>query len=211
MRITPPAKKSKLPITIFRGALEMVSEGARPRRGRLGRDWTFYDNPAQDGGSYGRLKLHTTATGYWERFEYLANGKLNRQIRQFLDAAPASGDGGNIVTTYTYAGDNSQTLAVETIGGQEIGRRYTTDVGGGGIAEAQATVAGAGASDPTNMVTTTYRVVSGDFAGKTAMVAYPNGTMSVYQYEALAGGGIRITRNQKGEFLAGRLFLEHGQ
>lgn len=182
----------------FPWGMEMVSEVRDPDGAALAETWTFYDNPAQDGGGYGRLKMHTTSTGYWERFEYLANGKLNRSIRQFLDAAPGSGDGGNIVTTFTYASGNSQTLAIETIGGQEIGRRYTTDVGGGGIAEAQATVAGAGASDPTNLVTTTWRVVSGDFAGKTAMIAYPNGTMSVYQYEALAGGGIRITESKGG-------------
>jgi hypothetical protein len=193
-----PCEKIKTTYHNYPWGMEMVSEVRDPDGAALTETWDFYDNPSQDGGGYGRLKLHTKATGYWERFEYLANGRLNRQIRQFLDAAPESGDGGNIVTNYTYANDNSQTIAVETLGGQEIARRYTTYIGGGGIAEAQATVAGAGVSDPTNLVTTTWRIASGDFAGKIAKETYPDGTMSIYQYEALAGGGIRVTESKGG-------------
>ncbi|MEM6506786.1 MAG: hypothetical protein AAF711_15215, partial [Planctomycetota bacterium] len=74
---------------------------------QLKETWTYYDDLANDGDNYGRLKSYLSETGYWERYEYDADGNVSKTMRQHEDEALntstafATVAAANIVEEYT--------------------------------------------------------------------------------------------------------------
>ena len=74
---------------------------------QLKETWTYYDNASTDGDNYGRLESYLSETGYWERYEYDADGNVAKTMRQHEDevlnttTAFATAAADNIVEAYT--------------------------------------------------------------------------------------------------------------
>lgn len=112
--------------------------------------WSYYDDPQGPAAAYGMLKQYTSATGYWERYEYenqsSAQGviapKLAKVVSQFLDGTydeqnPTSSENANRVVTFStnrsinltsgpsHGGNEIIDIRAERLLGQEIARSYT--------------------------------------------------------------------------------------
>ncbi|WP_158279941.1 RHS repeat-associated core domain-containing protein [Coraliomargarita sinensis] len=53
--------------------------------------WIYYDDPKNDGESYGRLRTKIDPTGYWETYSYDSETRrIGKTVSQYLDAPPGS-------------------------------------------------------------------------------------------------------------------------
>lgn len=173
---------------------EKVAEAIDPDNLSGGRvtAWTYYDNVVSDGVNYSRLKSMTSPDGYWERYEYDAEGRTTKTVSPFGDSLPSDPENTSRVITRSYSSGWPQETEVETVLGQEVGRRYTiTDWLT--TRDIVAAAPGAGDGDSANLVTETVRIEYGEFQDQIASVRRPDGTMTFYAYSRDGATGVKTT------------------
>ena len=176
----------------FSWGRELIQSVVDPDGAALTTARVFYDNPATDGGAYGKLKSLTTAGGGWATYQYDADGRLTKTVEPFLDAAFGSADNLSKVTTVAYLDEEPQETRIVTILGQEVGRSYKvfSDDSDHITRNIVCTVPGAAFDDVTNLVSASKLVSeagpAGDFTGEIQWTSNPDGTGTTYEYSETA-------------------------
>ncbi|MBX3737165.1 MAG: RHS repeat-associated core domain-containing protein [Candidatus Didemnitutus sp.] len=176
--------------------------------------YTYYTDPATDGGAYGQVKLMVEPTGRWTRYTYDTQNRRLSVVTQFLDTVSTSADNLNRATRYTYTtvpdqdGDGiaeNLTTQVEQLLGVEIARQYRLTFSKlepvlGTQAEMQWTIvctaAGAAWDATGNLVTKTRRLTGGDWSGRTVSELRPDGTLTTASYSV--SGSTRTVTTETG-------------
>ena len=96
---------------------------------------SFYDDAANDGDCYGRLRQTVSYDGSWTRYAYDAEGRVVREVTPWLDTPPGSADALCRVVEHTYSETFPQTTTVTRIAGAEVSRTYSGTAAGGGFAD----------------------------------------------------------------------------
>lgn len=178
---------------------EKVAEVIDPDNLSGGRvtSWTYFDDAINDGVNYGHLKLMTEPDGYWERYEYDAEGRAIKVVSPVGDALPGALESVCRVITRSYSFGWPQETEVETVLGQEVGRRYTIN---DGMLTREIVAASPGADyyDPANLVTETVRIDYGEFEGETYSIKRSDGTMTFYSYSRSGVTGEKTTVTEAG-------------
>ena len=162
--------------------------------------WMYYTDQANDGNSYGQLKMMVSPTGYWETYQYDSLSRIIKRVAQFGDAATNAVDGLCDVTTYTYTTDYqtvSTTTTIETLLGWEIARSYAVTMPGQTQVE-RCQFVGAAQGDPRNLVTTTLLSTNGLFTGLPHAINNSDGTITIIDYSASADGAGKSTVTMTG-------------
>lgn len=173
---------------LFPWGEELVQKVVDPNGAALTTTWSYYDNQSTDGSNYSHLKQVVEPSGRWETYQYDSVGRIVEVDSQYLDAPLGAPDDQCHVTTTSYGTSDPAVTVVETILGQEVGRRYTVYRPGETL-DIHAVAPNAAWNDPGNLVTITSTYVGGLFEGKPQSITRPDGTMSLYQYEYVASGG----------------------
>lgn len=186
--------------TTYAWGEEKVSEVLDPNHSSGGQvtAWTYYDNALSDGVNYGRLKLLTTPTGYWERYEYDTAGRVVKVVSPVGDASPAAAESACRVVTTIFSTSWPQETRVENVLGQEVERRYTI-FSGALTREILAATPGATYNDSANLVTETVRVDGGEFDGEVKSIKRPDGTMTIYSYSRNSVNGEKTLVTEVGQ------------
>ena len=103
-----------------------------PDTAALSTQWFYYGDQQADGTNYGRSKMVIESTGYWQRYEYDAQGRISKEVAQFLNAATNAAESVCRVVEYDYspmATNGSSERRIEKLLGIEIGRQYTLNYG----------------------------------------------------------------------------------
>jgi len=182
-------------LTLTNGANVIVArEVGAPGSARTNR-WVYYDDPQNDGNSYGRLKYVIAPGGFWTYYEYDSSGtKITKEKSQFLDGATNAVDTACRVVEYDYTSINGAKTErrIEKLLGQEISRSYTLDYGSDVYyIECQTPGAAWNASD--NLVTrTTYGT-----GGEVWRTVNPDGTIQLSTTETNSSYMTRVTVSGK--------------
>lgn len=174
---------------------ELIREVSDPDGAALTSTYSFYDDAPVGDPHFRRLKQQTNADGSWERFTYAADGNVRRTIRPFLNASPDTTDESlcrvseRLAETIPDAdGDGkaeTRIATVETTLGLETARRYRIEWSRRVVIDGEACVRtsdlvciapGAPWDAPGNLVTETFTVEAGRFAGRTWAVINPDRT-----------------------------------
>jgi YD repeat-containing protein len=149
-------------------------------------EYTYYTNSTDHG--YAQLNSILQSDGYWERYEYDAQGNLHKRIIPFGDAPPDAKEHLCRVrtTTTSHAGEELTTLEVEEVLGAEVARSYTIR-SPRQTRHIQCASPGAGPAAPGNLVTTTTyeqdpRNPSPLTGLRVARIEHPDGTLTIKSY-----------------------------
>lgn len=157
---------------------ELTKEVNDPDGIPLTSTWDYYTNPTDNG--YGRVKQWVDGKGYWERYEYDADGLIAKTIRQYLAATSGATENQSDVETIVRSG--TTTTTVQTIQGNEVARSITSFPDAISRKDEVCIAMGAASGASTNLVTLTKYTDSS--RSKVASVCRPDGTMTFYQYSA---------------------------
>lgn len=179
---------------------KIISRELDPDGAGLETTWTYYENQVADGAAYSKIKEVRNADGSWVRYSYDSQGRENKVVSSYLDGAPGAAEGASrvVTTNYTESSGVKTATIVETIKGQEVGRRYgVKNADGSEVQEIVCTKPGAGIGASGNLITVTKYVISGEFAGEVASVLRPDGTMEINTYNS--SSGVKTTITSTGE------------
>jgi YD repeat-containing protein len=183
-----------------RSLIEVVLD---PEGAALTATFSYYDDPAVDGSAYGRVRTRTDPSGHWLRYEYDAEGRINRLTEPFLNA-PEDADPNELyerVFSYTTIPDQDTDGIEESLEivdsrllGQSIGRRFkvelTAVVGFDDKPteetwELIATDPEANWDDASNLRTVRRIIAEGPFRDRIAQTWLPHGLAVFTRYETL--------------------------
>lgn len=168
---------------------KMISSIVDPDGRALATRWTYQESMVVNG--YGKIRSTTTATGYWEFYEYDSIGRIVRTYSQVGNAVLPSypnfastnvEDWEYIEFSATTPNVPGRLAVIHYKEGKEISRSYRV-ADPNGYNDVQCVATGAAWDAPTNLVTK-YRY-SPDMDGKLRplSVERPDGTKSLYSYE----------------------------
>ncbi len=169
----------------------VVEKRVGPDANPLVTQWAYYDDPANDGANYGRMKSEIRPGGTWDRYEYDAFGRDSKTISSFLNAAPNADEQYCRVVEYSYdpvapadegtIATNAPRTIITRLLGEEIVRSYlvvTADYQREIICQTPGAVWDAA----DNLVTITKSCPAGAFAGRPLSSLAPDETMQLYAY-----------------------------
>ena len=159
-----------------------------------------YHTDAGDTNAYGRVQLVERSDGSWTRYDaYSSNAQPRIVCESFLDSPPDTPAAACRSLRYVYAGDpglaglafpmddqaaaydTRPRLEIESVLGFEVRRAYTAYLSNRWVT-VNCAQPGAVFDAPDNLLTVTYPVGSGDYAGRPALIEHAGGTVSRYTY-----------------------------
>ena len=143
--------------------------------------WEFYTDPNQIG-LYGRLKTSVEPSGFWETYEYDADGRESKRVSQYLDVVLGSPESQCRVVTNIYSETNPRRTTVETLQSVETRRDYEAATGNT-TDQIRCTQPDAAWDDPSNLVTSTTAISVGSYFNQPQSVRNPDGTAVLYDYQ----------------------------
>lgn len=164
---------------------EKISEVVDPEGVARTTTWAYFDDRDVDGyQNYGQIKSVSYPDGRWERRSYDAVRRLVKTVEGHLDGGPSSADEDSVVTTVVPSTtSNPYSTTTRSIQGKEVSRSYQRDYWDG-YDLIQCTVPGAAVSATGNLVTEVRTYLAGIFAGRVKSVKAPDGTVTLYEYQA---------------------------
>jgi len=167
---------------VFAWGEQLVTQINDPDGQALTTTWQFYTDQAGDGQNYAKIKSVQNPDGSWERYAYDASARLYQKITPFQNTPLTADPGQCRVETHLYSDDGLTETIIQSVQGQEVGRRYMVS-GSSGYQQTQVvcTHSGAAIDDPTNLVTiTTYAWFNS--SKKVQSVQHPDGTVETNYY-----------------------------
>jgi len=175
---------------------ELVETVSDPAGAALKTAYVFYENQVADGSNYGHVKYEIEPSGSWQKFEYDTIGRVCRLTTPFLNSPVGSSTGVRVLDSAWSNSFPNETVVESLVladGGKVELRRNYRNFNYDKITSIAAQVAGAAWNDSGNLVSITKSDATGKFNGRAIADIRPDGTGTLYAYQANNDGSLTTT------------------